>query len=217
METSGSENSGGSTRAVPIGGQPHRRIGGESMKTINLVLLLASGLGVAATPPKSGAACPIERTIYRQPGNPGTTAGFARQGLMTAYASKLVFWVKGAGQTFWFGFNAPNGYGGTYLYQRIAPSAVKPAPEGETPVDTLEQGDGDEAIDPIEFDAFDAQLMAFQGPPQLGDRAPAYLFARGLGPLFHYAHNGNAYIKLAPNTGVQIDIAFWRPAGCRPA
>ncbi len=184
------------------------------MKFGHVMLLLSSGFAVAASPARTGSACPIERVIYRQAGNPVTTAGFARQGLKTAYASGLVFWVKGAGQTFWFGFNAPNGYGGTYLFQRIAPSAVRPATDGETPVDTLDQGDSDEGIDPIEFDAFDAQLKAFQGPPQLGGRVPAYLFARGLGPLFHYAHNGNAYIKLPPSQGVRIDIALWRPSGC---
>lgn len=172
----------------------------------------------AAVPQKKPLACPIDRVIYRQPGNSETVAGFARQGLRTSYASDLVFWVRGGGQTFWFGFASPNGYGGTYLYQRIAPSAVKPtAEDGATPVDTLPDAAGEESeIASVDFDAFDANIKAYPAVPQSTDHAPAYIFARGLGPLFHYAHNGNRYITLPADKSVRIDIAMWRPAECSP-
>jgi hypothetical protein len=186
--------------------------------TATLLATLAGSPIHAAGAQTKSSACPIDRVIYRQPGNPETTAGFARQGLRTSYASDLVFWVRGGGQIFWFGLESPNGYGGTHLYQRIAPSAVKPATEeGSTPVDTLPDIAGEESeVATIDFDTFDAAVKAYQSAPQSASRAPAYIFARGLGPLFHYAHNGNRYITLSADKSVRIDIAMWRPAECSP-
>jgi hypothetical protein len=177
---------------------------------------LATALAVAsAQAPAKPTACRIDQVIYRQAGNTGTEAGFAKQRLRSSYASDLVFWVRGGGQTFWFGIEAPNGYGGTQLYQRIAPSAVKPAADGETPVDTLPDVPGEEdTAEAIYFDAFDAAVKAYSATPQSTSPAPAYIFARGLGPLFHYAHNGNRYIKFPAGRSVRIDIAMWRPSGC---
>jgi hypothetical protein len=188
----------------------------------NKILAVALLATLSGTPTQGGAAqikpsvCPIDRVIYRQLGNPETTAGFARQGVRTSYASDLVFWVRGGGQTFWFGLASPNGYGGTHLYQRIAPSAVKPAAEeGATPIDTLPDTAGEDGeTATVDFDAFDAAMKANPAPPQSKDRSPNFIFARGLGPLFHYAHNGNRYIVLPADKSVRIDIAMWRPAEC---
>jgi hypothetical protein len=167
-------------------------------------------LGVATAQAKP--ACPITQAVYSQPGDNGVKAGFVLQGIKTAYASDLVFWVKAGSDTYWFGFQSPNGYGGTYVYQRLAPSAIKPAADGETPSDQAAEAETDEPQQMM-FDAFDIKLKAYSGPPQASDAAPAYLFARELGPLFHYAHNGNAYIAKG-NAPVKIDIAMWQQTGC---
>jgi hypothetical protein len=173
--------------------------------------------------PLTAVSCPITQAIYTQKGNPGVSMGFAKQGIKTSYASELVLYVQRGKDKFWYGFEAPNGYGGTYLYPRLDPKLVKPAADGETPSDTLPPGDPspeaieaakDESIATLNFDAFDAKLDAFTGPPQLSSKAPAYIFARDLGPLFHYAHNGNLY-KLSEPVG--IEIAMWRPTGCDKA
>jgi hypothetical protein len=181
-------------------------------------LVLACGGAGDAQAAAFTAACPIARTIYAQTGNPGVTAGFAKQGIKTSYASDLVFYVKRGKNVFWFGFESPNGYGGTYLYPRIDPTLVKAnAPEGETPSDAIpelepaaSEGGSDRAQ--IDFDGFDLTLKTLTGPPQSTSKAPAYLFARGLGPFFHYAHNYNYYKLLDP---VPVEIAMWRPIGCK--
>jgi hypothetical protein len=169
---------------------------------------------LAATPSN---ICPITRTLYAQLGNPGVTAGFAKQGVKTSYASDLVFYVKRGKDVFWFGFASPNGYGGTHLYPRIDPKLVKAnAPDGETPSDAIpalesiaSEGSSDRAQ--IDFDGFDGALKTLNGPPQSTSKAPAFLFARGLGPFFHYAHNASTYKLLTP---VPVEIAMWRPIGC---
>jgi hypothetical protein len=183
--------------------------------------LSAQGANAAAKS-AAPAACAIDHAVYTQKGNPGVSMGFAKQGIKTSYASDLVLYVQRGKDKFWFGFEAPNGYGGTYLYPRLDPKLVKPAADGETPSDTLPPGDPsaaaieaakDETIAELNFDAFNAALDAFTGPPQLSSKAPAYIFARDLGPLFHYAHNGNLY-KLSEPVG--IEIAMWRQTGCLP-
>jgi hypothetical protein len=180
-----------------------------------VLVCFGAGEARAAAPP---AACPIARTIYAQPGNPGVTAGFAKQGIKTSYASDLVFYVKRGKDVFWFGLESPNGYGGTYLYPRIDPKLVKAnVPDGDTPSDAipaLESTVNEEGNDraQIDFDGFDLALKTLSGPPQSTSKAPAYLFARGLGPFFHYAHNYNYYKLLDP---VPVEIAMWRPIGCQ--
>ncbi len=186
--------------------------------------LIASLAASVAEAKLVAGTCPIERALYAQAGNPNVVAGFSKQGqIKTNYTSELVFWVEQGNQKFWFGFSAPNGYGGTYIYPRIDPKLVKPAAEeGDTADDSLpvldagqaavtaEGSEPAEKVDEdtaIEFDAFDAKLIAFERVPQLGDTAPQYLYSRGLGPLFHYAHNGNVYRLSEP---VKIDIAVWR-------
>jgi hypothetical protein len=190
----------------------------------SLATLLAITATTADAKPtaKPKAACPITQTIYTQKGNPSVSMGFAKQGIKTSYASDLVLYLQRGKDKFWFGFQAPNGYGGTYLYPRIDPKLVKPAPGDDLPSDVLLPANptvediaaakvGTDAD--LNFDAFDANLDAFNGPPQLSNKAPAYIFARDLGPLFHYAHNGNLYNLSEP---VGIDIAMWRPTGCAP-
>jgi hypothetical protein len=187
---------------------------------VTALLVSSATTAIAAPKTKPKTVCPIERSLYTQKGNPGVSMGFAKQGLKTSYASDLVLYVQRGKDKFWFGFQAPNGYGGTYMYPRIDPKLVKVAPDGDTPSDTLQPGnDTPEAIEAakgetvatLNFDAFDAKLDAFNGPPQLSNKAPAFIFARDLGPLFHYAHNGNLY-KLSEPVG--IEIAMWRPTGC---
>jgi hypothetical protein len=156
-------------------------------------------------------ACPIARAEYSQPGNSGVTAGFALQNVKTSYASDLAFWVKANGQTYWFGFQSPNGYGGTYIYQRLAPDVIKPVAHESTPNDQA-SGLEDEPKNMM-FDAFDARMNAYDTVPQADSKAPAFLYARELGPLFHYAHNGNAYIKTGDKP-VKINIALWRFTRC---
>lgn len=165
--------------------------------------------------PADAASCPIDRTVYAQAGNAGVTAGFARQRVRSDYASDLVFWVKSGKQAFWFSLSSPNGYGGTYISPQIDPRLVKPAVEdGGTPDARLPAARSAAGADVpnIAFDAFRADLTAYNWPPQSMDPAPAYLFSRELGAAFHYNHNGE---PLGPQTEtVGIDIAFWRPSGC---
>jgi hypothetical protein len=157
-------------------------------------------------------ACPIARAEYSQPGNSGVTAGFALQNVKTSYASDLAFWVKANGETYWFGFQSPNGYGRTYIYQRLAPDVIKPVAHESTPNDQA-AGLEDEPKT-IMFDAFDTRMNAYATVPQADSKAPAFLFARELGPLFHYAHNGNAYIKKDAKP-VKINIALWKLTSCK--
>jgi hypothetical protein len=165
------------------------------------------------------AACPIVRMVYAQADNPGVTAGFARQRVRTDYSSDLVLWIKGGRQTFWFGFSAPNGYGGTYISPQIDPRLVKPPSEdgalGDARLPSAPSGADNTEGPSIPFDAFRPGLAAFGSPPQSTDASPAYLFSRELGAAFHYNHIAQA---LGPQTEtVGIDIAFWRPTFCARA
>jgi hypothetical protein len=174
-------------------------------------------LGSATLYSKSGQAkstCPITQAVYSQPENKGVTAGFALQGIKTAYASDLAFWVKANGQTYWFGFESPNGYGGTYIYQRLAPDLIAPVTHESTPNDQANRSEDEPKM--LMFDAFHTNMKAYTAVPQAMDKAPAYLYARELGPLFHYAHNGNTYIE-KEDKPVRINIAMWQQTGCAPA
>lgn len=186
------------------------------MRTRLLALVLVAGGAAADAKPASSAVCPIERTIYAQPGNDGATAGFSRPVNQISYASDLVFWVRSGGQTFWYGLSSPSGYGGVYITPQVDPALLVPDEDGNVPDPRLPaqrpQAGAEEGEDfTMMFDAFDANLIAFTAPPQSDSAAPAYLFARGLGPLFHYAHGTGIYDL---KQHVDIDIAFWRPVGC---
>ncbi len=157
--------------------------------------------------------CPITRMVYGQKDNPGVTMGFATQGppeIHTGYASDLVLWVENDVPMFWFGFASPNGYGGTYLYPRVAPFTIRNAEDG----DVYMTGDGplpQDLLD-VRFDAFDADLRAFAGPPQSTHAAPKLLFARDLGQKFHYEYRQQ--MLFADNPPVRMTIDFWHPLRC---
>lgn len=179
--------------------------------------MLASGLMaamIAAGPP----ACPAERAIYTLRGESGVTAGFVKQRYQINYASKLFFWIRTPGEQgaparrWWFSFNAPNGYGGVYLTPDVDATKITEADhEAEPPVSLVPVPDPIE----VDFDTFDAAYNHLPGPPQIGERAPDHLFARGLGPLFWYnptaAANGDKTAK-----ATSIPIAMWDRTGCVP-
>jgi hypothetical protein len=140
--------------------------------------LMLAGLAAASAAP----ACPIEHAVYRLHGAPGFTAGFARQDRRKPTASDLAFWLRTPKRTYWFSFSSPNGYGGTYINPDIDPRRSSAAAE---PLDPPALPDDVEPVS-IPFDAFAADRSAFEGPPQSKNRAPAFLFARGLGPALWY-------------------------------
>jgi hypothetical protein len=170
-------------------------------------MLSALLLAAAPAPP----ACPIERAVYRLKGDPAFTAGFARQDRRNSGLSDLVLWLKTPKRTYWFAFAAPNGYGGTYLAPEIDPRVSARLSDDEeweagkrmAPAEPLE----------IEFDAFAADLSAFEAPPQSKDKPPSLLFARGLGPALWY---GPSTLAGNDETARQegMPIGLFVPAGC---
>ncbi len=171
-----------------------------------MILSLLLAAAVPASP-----ACPIEKAVYRLKGDSGFTAGFARQDRRDSAASDLVLWLKTPKRTYWFGFGSPNGYGGTYLGPELDPRVSvrlsddeeRAAAERMQPPDPLS----------IEFDAFRADLGAFQAPPQSRDKAPALFFARGLGPALWY---GPSTLAGNDSTAEQegMPIGLFVAAGC---
>lgn len=185
----------------------------ENATGILFLLALASANPAMA----ETAKCPIERAIYTQAGNDGVEAGFVRQGVVTRFASDLVFYVRNEAHTKWFGFSSPNGYGGTYIDEQIDPKLVKQSEaDDETPDDTLPRSETldqeDDGSNMLPFDAFDAKLNAYNSPPMAKDPAPAFLFSRELGPYLHYGLSGATVTGDRP---LSVDIAFWRLTGCR--
>jgi hypothetical protein len=157
------------------------------------------------------ARLPIERAVYRLHGDPKFTAGFARQDRRDSAVSDLVLWLKTPKRTYWFGFVAPNGYGGTYLTPELDPrlsvrlsdDEERAAAEKMEPPDPLA----------IAFDAFAADLGAFKGPPQSRDKPPSLLFARGLGSALWY---GPANLAGGDETATSegMGIGLFEAAGC---
>jgi hypothetical protein len=140
-------------------------------------LLLA--VAVPAAP-----ACPIDRAVYRLKGDPRFTAGFARQDRRDSGVSDLVLWLNTPRRTYWFGFESPNGYGGTYLSPDLDPKvSIRLSDDEER--DAAERMQPPQPLN-IGFDAFRSDLSAFKTPPRSSDRPPALLFARGLGPALWY-------------------------------
>lgn len=162
-------------------------------------------LGLAYAP-----ACTAEHAVYQLRGEPGVTAGFAKQRFQINYASDLFFWVKtGDGRRWWFSMNAPNGYGGVFLSPDVDPTKITEADrEAEAPTPAEQPPE-------VDFDSFDTDYGVLSGPPQSADAAPAHLFARGLGPLLWYnpvaAANGDKTAKSA-----SIPIAMYDLTGCAP-
>ena len=145
--------------------------------------MLTALLLAAAVPAPPG--CPIDRAVYRLKGDPGFTAGFARQDRRDSGVSDLVLWLNTPKRTYWFAFGAPKGYGGAYLNPEIDPRvSIRLSDDAER--DAARRMQPAEPLN-LEFDAFRADLAAFQAPPRASDRPPAFLFARGLGPALWYA------------------------------
>jgi hypothetical protein len=186
--------------------------GGYSIMSVWLIVAAA-----AASP-----ACPIDRALYAQPGNPGPVAGFAKQRVKSRFSSDLVFFVREGKQVFWFGFDMPNGYGGPYITPQRDPKLVKEVPEDgeESPEDSVippkprpankekAEPDSDGAMN---IDFFDAKLHNLESVPQVGNHPPAYIFSAALGPFFHYLHNSELY---PPGESLGITRETWRVVGC---
>lgn len=169
--------------------------------------MLTALLLAAAVP--APPACPIERAVYRLHGAPQFTAGFARQDRRDTSASDLVMWLNTPRRTYWFAFGSPNGYGGTYLTPEIDPRvSVRLSDEEER--EAAARMRMEEPLS-LPFDAFAADLSAFRSPPQSGDKAPALLFARALGPALWYSPNALAGGEAAEES---MPVGLFEAAGC---
>jgi hypothetical protein len=171
--------------------------------------MLTALLLAAAVP--AAPACPIERAVYQLKGDTKFTAGFARQDRRDSGVSDLVFWLNTPKRTYWFGFGSPNGYGGTYLNPEIDPRiSIRLSDDEER--DAAERMQAPDPLN-LEFDAFRADLGAFQAPPQSRDKPPALLFARSLGPALWY---GPSTLAGNDSTAQQeaMPIGLFVPAGC---
>ncbi|HEX8468342.1 MAG TPA: hypothetical protein VF620_11110 [Allosphingosinicella sp.] len=171
-----------------------------------MILSLLLAAAVPAAP-----ACPIEKAVYRLKGDPKFTAGFARQDRRDSGVSDLVLWLRTPKRTYWFGFAAPNGYGGTYLTPEIDPQLSARLSDDEER-DRAEKMDPAEPLN-VEFDAFASNLSVFEAPPRSSDKPPSLLFARGLGPALWYGPSNLAgNDQTAEREG--MPIGFFVPAGC---
>ena len=129
--------------------------------------------------------CPIDRAVYTLRGATSFTAGFARQDRRKVHPSDLVFWLKTPERLYVFSFQSPNGYGGTYLAPDVDPRLAVGMTDAEERDAHARATSGDELS--IPFDAFTSGLEEhFEMPPQSSDRAPAFIFARALGPALWY-------------------------------
>ena len=166
---------------------------------------------LSAAAPLATPACPIERAVYRLHGAPEFTAGFLRQDRRKVMASDLVFWLKTPKHSYFFSLSTPNGYGGSYISPDIDPRlAVRMSDEEEREA-TGRATEGEPPF--IPFDAFGPDLKAHEGPPTAESPAPAFLFARGLGPALWYE-----WTALAGNDPKaeqeSMPIGLFEPAGC---
>ena len=86
-------------------------------------------------------------------------------------------------------------------------SLLEDAPETELP-------DGAEGEEPvtIPFDAFHADLSAYEMPPQVEDAAPALLFARELGPALWY--NSVALARDPAAESESMPVGMFQPSEC---
>ncbi|HEX8480787.1 MAG TPA: hypothetical protein VF650_02655 [Allosphingosinicella sp.] len=171
--------------------------------------MLTALLLAAAVP--AAPACPIDKAVYRLKGDPKFTAGFARQDRRDSGVSDLVLWLNTPKRTYWFAFGAPNGYGGTYLLPELDPR-VSARLSDEEERDSAERMEPAEQLN-LEFDAFRSDLEAFKAPPRSSDKAPALLFARGLGPALWY---GPSTLAGNDSTAEQegMPISLFVAAGC---
>ena len=161
--------------------------------------------------------CDIDEIVYQLRGAPQFTAGFETQIRQTSYASELVFWFKTPKQIYWFAFNSPNGYGGTFISPDVDPGRIRLMSEAERDADEdsrrlADSARGTEALS-LDFDAFRPDLTVYEAPPQRSDRAPARLFARGLGLALWY---NPTELSGGDGTAEQesMPIAMFEPASC---
>ena len=184
--------------------------------------LIFVAMALVAATPATAKTCPIERTIYKQPGNNNVSAGFVKIDPRETPVSDLLFFVERKGERFFFGFASPNGYGGAYIFPRVDPAKAPFDPNSDDVTEWRLPGqieaesaltEGREPEDySMEFDAFDAKLRPSDSPPTSKNQPPQYIFSRELGPHFAYAHVGNLYDL---KEQVIVEIAMWRPSGCR--
>ena len=165
---------------------------------------------LSAAAPLAAPACPIDRAVYRLHGAPEFTAGFLRQDRRKVNASDLVFWLKTPKHTYFFSLSSPNGYGGTYISPDIDPRLAVRMSDDEERDSTGRATEGEPPY--IPFDAFGPDLKTL-GPPTTQTPAPAFLFARGLGPALWYE-----WTPLAGNDPKaeqeSMPIGLFEPAGC---
>lgn len=137
---------------------------------------------------------------------PQFRAGFARTRHPSDMASDLRFFLQTPRRTYWFAFVASNGLGGTALAPEVSPHAPDDAPAPVVDADSL-PGHG------LQFDAFAADLRAFDRPPQGHDRAPVHLFSRDLRTALWYdpvALSGGD----ARATQEAMPVGMFERAGC---
>ncbi|HYG48606.1 MAG TPA: hypothetical protein VD846_11790 [Allosphingosinicella sp.] len=171
--------------------------------------MLTALLLAAAVP--APPACPIERAVYRLDGAPRFTAGFARQDRRDSAVSDLVLWLNTPKRTYWFSFGSPNGYGGTYLAPELDPRvSVRLSDDEER--DAAERMHKGEPLS-LPFDAFAANLSAFESPPRSTDRPPSLLFARALGPALWYSPVALAGGDSAAEPE-SMPVGLFKAAGC---
>ncbi|RYY28294.1 MAG: hypothetical protein EOP62_03595 [Sphingomonadales bacterium] len=193
------------------------------MRHALLVAVALSLPGLAHAQILDAPKCPIDKATYALKGSPEFTAGFGTRKHPMAI-SNLMFWVQTPKRRFWFEFQSPNGYGGTWITP--APSLIlldaeaereddqKPAPEiAAWEASTKESRVENDPLQNITFDAFSPDLASFEGPPQSDDPAPARIFMRGLGQALWYswkwAAAGDAQAEQE-----SIPTAMWEPSGC---
>lgn len=169
----------------------------RAFRDVSIVLALFAPGMVSAN-----VRCAAEGARYKLRGAPGVTAGFTRQRYQINYASKLFFWIRTSeGRRWWFSMNAPNGTGGVYITPDVDATKITAADHEAEPKALPE------SPPQVDFDAFDRNYNVTRNLPQVGDPAPAHLFARELGALLWYnpvgASNGD---KKATSSAVPIGM-----------
>lgn len=167
-------------------------------------LILAALLAVSGCATQNAApalSCPAERAIYRLRDAPGAALRIFKPPHPQNAYSDLAAIVDFEGERYWFAFSASMGYSRNYV--------------GRTH-DMIEaarrEGSGEDANDPppqapefegSEISFFDADYDVSERIPQLGDPAPAYIYASGIGSAIWYS---------VPRR--QLPIQMWDLAEC---
>jgi hypothetical protein len=170
-----------------------------------LLLLLAAAV---PAPP----ACPIERAVYRLHGAPTFTAGFARQDRRNAAVADLAFWVRTPSRTYWFQFQAPNGYGGTFIAPGLDPRRSVEMSDDEEAEAAARLKEMEEPVS-LGFHAFDGGLEALPHPPGADSPPPALVFVPDLGRTLWYSPSALAGGDPAA-AEESMPTGLFEPAGC---